>query len=95
MIYDIAFIWPWLILALILGGAVGRNADAIDWQESWRDSWIKRWAIVLVVALIIDWLHIFPGRFAFWWETAILFAAAYLIGGILGGYFRRAPGTTA
>ena len=95
MIYDITFVWPWLILALLLGGAIGRSSDPIDWQQGWRDSWFIRTVIVLVIALIIDWLHIFPGRFAFWWETAILFAAAYLIGGALGGFLKRAPGPTA
>jgi membrane protein YdbS with pleckstrin-like domain len=86
MIYDFTFLWPWLALAAILGGAVGWNSEAPpEWATAWRENWLKQALIALVVAVIIAWLHVFPGRVGYWWETAVLFAAAYLVGGVIGG----------
>jgi membrane protein YdbS with pleckstrin-like domain len=89
MFYDLSFLGPWLALAAILGVAVGMNAEAPDWNASWRDSWFKKALIGLVIAVVIAWLHIFSGRFGFWWESAILFVAIYLLFGALGARFKR------
>ncbi len=85
MFYDIGYLWLWLVLVLLIGVAVGMNTSPPDWSAPIPDSRIKQALIALVVAAIIAWLHIFAGVFAFWWETAVDFAAAYLIGGVIGG----------
>jgi len=89
MFYDLSFLGPWLVLAAILGVAVGMNTEAPDWRASLRDSWFKKALIALAIAVVIAWLHLFSGRFAFWWESAILFAAVYLLFGALGSRLKR------
>ena len=89
MFYDLSFLGPWLALAAVLGVAVGMNSEAPDWHAPWRNSWFKKALIGLVVAVVIAWLHIFSGRFEFWWESAILFVAVYLLFGALGSRFKR------
>ncbi len=84
MFYDLSFLGPWLVLVALLGVAVGWKSDAPDWRAPLRDSWFKRVLVALVVAVVIAWLHIFKGRFEFWWESAILFAAVYMLFGALG-----------
>jgi len=89
MLYDISFLWPWLLLAAVIGLAVGMSAEPPDFGQSWRESWFKQALIAIVVALVVAWLHILPGRAAFWWESAILFAIVYLLAGVVGGRFPR------
>ncbi len=89
MFYDIAFLWIWLLLTLIVGGAVGWRSEAPEPQGPWFHGWFQIALIVLIVALLASILHILPGRLGFWIETAVLFFVAYLLGCLAGGAFKR------
>jgi hypothetical protein len=89
MFYDLSFLGPWLVLTALLGAGVGWKSEAPDWRAPLRDSWIKIAIVALVIAVVIDWLHVFHGRFAFWWESAILFAVVYLLFGALVARLKR------
>ena len=89
MLYDISFLWIWLILALLLGGAVGWRTEAPGAQGPWFVGWFQWAVIALVVALIVSIFPILPGGLGFWLETAVLFFLAYLIGCLAGGALQR------
>jgi hypothetical protein len=89
MIYDISFLWIWLLLALVLGGVVGWRNESSDPPGPWFLGWFRIALIVLIVAFLAAILHILPGRAGFWLETAVLFFVAYLIGCLAGGALQR------
>ncbi len=90
MFYDVAYLWIWLLLSLLLGGAVGWRTEAAGPQEDWFVGWFRVAIIALGVAVVASVLHLLPGRAAFWLESAALFFIAYLIGCLLGGALQRA-----
>jgi predicted flap endonuclease-1-like 5' DNA nuclease len=89
MIYLLQWYWGWLLLALILGGLVGFYTVEREfkpenplWWLPIRSRWILAIFVFGAVVAIMDW---FPGRLAFYLDTALLFFVFYLIGCLLGG----------
>ena len=89
MSYDVSFLWLWLILAALIGGAVGWLTEGPEPQAPWFHGWPRVAVIVFALALVAAATHIFDGRMAVWVETAVLFFAAYVVGALLGGALRR------
>ena len=89
MLYDISFLWIWLILALLLGGAVGWRTEAPGAHGPWFVGWFQWALIALAVGFLVAIFPILPGRLGFWLETAVLIFIAYLIGCVAGGALQR------
>jgi hypothetical protein len=89
MFYDVAFVWIWLALALIVGGYVGWRNESEGPQQPWFEGWFRVALILLAIGFVLALLGLVPGRMGFWVETAVLFFAAYLIGCLAGGFARR------
>jgi hypothetical protein len=89
MSYDVSFLWIWLALAALLGAAVGWRTEAPEPQAPLFQGRFRAALIVLAAAFVAAFVHLFSGRFAFWLETAVLFAIVYLVGGFVGGALRR------
>ena len=89
MIYDISYLWIWLVLAALVGGAVGWRHEVKGPQGPWFTGWFKWALIALIVGFLASIVHLFSGGFAFWVETAVLFFVVYLLGGLAGGAVKR------
>ena len=87
--YDISHLWAWLALAIVLGGAVGWFTEGPEPQGPWLYGWVRGAIYLLAFAIVLVGIHAFSGRVAFWLESAVLFALAYLFGGVAGGALRR------
>lgn len=90
MFYDVSYLWFWLLLAVLVGGAVGWRTEAEGPQQPWFEGWFRYALIALGVGFVLAIVGLFSGRVGFWLETAVLFFAAYLIGCLAGGGARRA-----
>lgn len=89
MIYLLQWYWGWLLLALILGGLVGFYTFQRDFKPENRLWWLpirSRWILaIFVFGCVVAIMKWFPGRLAFYLDTALLFFAFYIIGCLLGG----------
>jgi len=95
MTYLFSTLFWWMLLALVLGGAVGFMTWSQDKNDGWAKSWLK-WALVaFIVGLIIAVLHLFRGRFGFWLESALFLFASYIIGCFLGAWFKGSQNSKA
>jgi predicted flap endonuclease-1-like 5' DNA nuclease len=89
MLYDISFLWIWLLLAFLLGGGVGWWTEVSGAQAPWFFGWFRSAVIAWLVGLVLAWLHWLPGRLGFWLESALLFFAFYVMGCLIGGLLRN------
>ena len=89
MFYDVTFLWLWLALTLIVGAAIGWLTEGEGEPTVWFRGWFRIAVVVFVIALLAAILHLIPGRAGLWVETAVLFAAAYAIGALVGGALNR------
>jgi hypothetical protein len=58
-------------------------------QRMWTLGWFRVLAIAVIVAFLIALFGLFPGRFEFWFESAVWFIIVYLIGCLFGGGVQR------
>ena len=92
MFYDETYLCFWLALALLLGGYIGWRNEAPGPQAPWFTGWVRNSLIALIVGAILSLLGLLPGRMGLWVETAVLFAIAYIVGGLAGGALKRYSG---
>ena len=89
MIYLLQWYWGWLLLALILGGLVGFYTFERAFKPEDRLWWLpirSRWILaIFVFGCVVAMMKWFPGRLAFYLDTALLFFAFYIVGCLLGG----------
>lgn len=102
MLYEIAFLWAWLVIAVMIGGVAGWAAKPIGQRGGWLLGWPALTGITFAVALVAALLHWLPGRAGLRLETALLFFAAYAAGCFVGFYLKgrltarnRAPKTAS
>jgi predicted flap endonuclease-1-like 5' DNA nuclease len=84
--YLLATYWPWLVLAWVIGVAVG-------FLLSWRMFWSGLGGvgvIAFVIGLVIAVLHWLPDRAGLYLETLLHLSFWYYIGGLIGGWLRNA-----
>jgi hypothetical protein len=88
MMFLITFDWSWLLLATLLGFAVGWIAVVQRGQGvSHRTS---RWLAAVAVALVACALaRVVPGRPGYWLDLGLLMFATYLFGCALGSWLRN------
>jgi predicted flap endonuclease-1-like 5' DNA nuclease len=88
MWYLISSLFWWLLAALAFGAFVG-------WQSCKKRpvqqglGWVALALLVLAVGALLAHLAVIPGKLGFWFETALLFLGAYLIGCCIGCLFGR------
>jgi len=87
--YDLSHLWAWLALAVILGGFIGWRNEGPEPQQPWLYGWVRGALYLLIFAIVLVAIHAFAGRMAFWLESAVLFALAYVFGAIVAGGSRR------
>jgi predicted flap endonuclease-1-like 5' DNA nuclease len=80
-------IW-WLLAALILGAIVGWYTCR---QEPRKEGlgWLGIGLVAFVIGLFVCALRLLPGKMGLWFDTAMLFFAAYVIGCCIGCLFGR------
>jgi hypothetical protein len=87
MIYLVAFYWGWLLVAFLLGFAMGWIAVVHRGRRVSRQ--IARWSAVLVAVLVaIAFTRIVPGRAGYWLDLGLLMFALYLAGCAVGSWLR-------
>jgi uncharacterized membrane protein YjjP (DUF1212 family) len=87
MIYLAALYWGWLLLALLLGLAMGWIAVVHRGRGVSRR--IARWLAVIVAALAAAALaRIVPGRPGYWLDLGLTMFALYLAGCAVGSWLR-------
>jgi predicted flap endonuclease-1-like 5' DNA nuclease len=89
MTYLFSTYWPWMLLALVLGGIVGftsflRSGRGLQ-PNSWP-GWFKLLGLLFVVGLIVAVLKLLPGLLGHYLETALLFVGSYIVGCFLGSW---------
>lgn len=85
----LASLWPALALSAALGlvlasfGGAGRGLPSAGWP-------VKALAVgALLAGIALAWLRLVPGAAGLWLDLAVLLAAAYGAGVILGSLLRR------
>jgi len=87
MIYLVAFYWGWLLVAFLLGFAMGWIAVVHRGRSVSKR--IARWSAVLVAALVASALaRIVPGRPGYWLDLGLLMFTLYLAGCAVGSWLR-------
>jgi hypothetical protein len=88
MFYLIQFHWVWLLLALLLGVAIGWTTCG-ETSDGRFGSWISTAAVAFVVALIVGLLRLLPGRLGYWLDMALITFATYIVGCCIGCWLKR------
>jgi predicted flap endonuclease-1-like 5' DNA nuclease len=86
MLYLISVFWFWLLLALILGLAVGWFTFARSGKGNWGG--IIPWALVFGTGAVVAGFRLLPKTIGYWFDLAVLMLAAYLVGCLLSALFR-------
>lgn len=86
MLYLISVFWFWLLLALVLGLAVGWFTFSREGKGNWGG--VVPWLIALAVGVVIAWLKVLPTSVGYWFDVAMLFLASYVAGCLISGLFR-------
>ncbi len=87
MIFLASFLWSWLLLALLLGLAMGWIAVVHRGQgvTKLHARWLAALAAVLVAVALA---HLVPGRPGYWLDLGLLMLALYLVGCAIGSWLR-------
>ena len=88
MSYLISQLWGWLLIALILGAAVGWLTCA-GRRADWLSGWVPWGLAAFVVGLILALLAWFPGRYGLLLESGLLLFTAYIVGCCLGCWLKQ------
>lgn len=95
MTYLLATYWLPLLLALVLGAAIGFFTFSHPargwWPQSWPN-WCKLLGSLFVIGVIVAWLAVLPGHAGHYLETALLLLAAYFIGCLAGSWIASLAG---
>lgn len=95
MTYLLATYWLPLLLALVLGAAIGFFTFSHPargwWPQSWPN-WCKLVGALFVIGLVVAWLALLPGYAGHYLETALLLLAAYFIGCLAGSWIASLAG---
>jgi len=91
MLYLIEFHWPWLFVALLLGGAVAWLGFSRA-QTRWWDRWVAVAGALAVLALGLAVFAVLPGRVGYALDLGLLMLVSYIIGCLLGTLLHRALG---
>ena len=94
MAYLIGQFWFWLLLALLLGLAVGWLTCSRDTGASWWRGLVP-WGVILGVGGMISVLRVLPNGPGFWFDLGMLMLASYLIGCCLACLLKRMGMTEA
>ena len=88
MLYEISFLWAWLVVAMMIGCVAGWAAKPVGLRGGGSLGWAAPALIGLAIGLVAAWLHWLPGRAGFWLDTGLLFLASYGVGCVVGGYLK-------
>lgn len=86
MLYLISVFWFWLLLALVLGLAVGWFTFSRDGKGNWGG--VVPWLIALVVGGLVAWLKLLSTSLGYWFDVAMLFLASYVVGCLVSGLLK-------
>jgi uncharacterized membrane protein YjjP (DUF1212 family) len=88
MIFLATFLWSWLLLALLLGFAMGWIAVVHRGQGVSKLH--TRWLAALAAALVaVALAHLLPGRAGYWLDLGLMMFALYLVGCAIGSWLRE------
>ncbi len=88
MIFLATFHWSWLLLAMLLGFAMGWIA--VVHRGHGVSKRLTRGLAALVAALLAAALaHVIPGRPGYWLDLGLMIFALYLIGCGIGSWLRN------
>ncbi len=88
MLYLISVFWFWLLLALVLGLAVGWFTFSRDGKGNWGAT--VPWLIALAVGAVVAWLKVLPTSVGYWFDVAMLFFTSYVAGCLISGFIKGA-----
>jgi hypothetical protein len=88
MIFLATFHWGWLLLASLLGFAMGWIA--VVHRGHGVSKALAGWLGALVAALLAASLtHLVPGRPGYWLDLGLMIFAVYLVGCTVGSWLRN------
>ncbi|MGA2126709.1 MAG: hypothetical protein ABSG76_11215, partial [Xanthobacteraceae bacterium] len=90
MLYLVATYWPWTVVALLLGGAVGWSISPGRRRRDLADRWLWWAAAVFIVGLVAAIFRWLPGRPGLYLETLLLLSLAYMVGYLIVRLLRGA-----
>ena len=90
--YLLSTFWFWLLLAALLGLAVGWMSCAKNDARGWGG--LLPWGLALGVGGGVALLQVLPQRLGFWLEIGLLMLGAYVLGCCIGCFVRRGQGTS-
>lgn len=83
MTYLISTYWPWMLIALVLGVAVGFMT--FRRSASWP-GWLKLLCLLFIIGLVVAVLKWLPGLAGQYLEAALLLAGSYIVGYFAGSW---------
>jgi predicted flap endonuclease-1-like 5' DNA nuclease len=87
MFYLIQFHLIWMLLALVLGIAIGWVTCARA-SDDWFGGWVIPAAVVFIVGLLVSFLKLLPGRLGYALDLALLMFAVYILGCCIGCWLK-------
>jgi hypothetical protein len=87
MIFLAAFHWGWLLVALLLGLAMGWIA-VVHRGQSLPKTLVYGLAVAAAMLVALAWAHMVPGRPGYWLDLGLMMFAPYLIGCAIGSWLR-------
>ncbi|MBQ9349681.1 MAG: hypothetical protein IJU09_01485, partial [Phyllobacterium sp.] len=89
MTYLLSTYWPWMLIALLLGIAVGfmtfqRSVQA--WRPVSWPGWLRLLCLLFVIGLVVAVLKWLPGLAGQSLEAALLLVGSYIVGYFAGSW---------
>jgi predicted flap endonuclease-1-like 5' DNA nuclease len=87
MVYLLQFHLIWMLVALVLGLAIGWLTWART-SDHWFGGWVLPAVVTFGVGMLVSVLKLLPGRWGYGLDLALLMVTVYIIGCCVGGWLK-------
>ena len=88
MAYLATYNWAWLLIAALLGFAMGWIA-VVQRGEGLSSPILKKYAILFAALVIVSLARLVPGRVGYWLDLGLVMFIVYLLGCAAGSWLRN------
>jgi len=89
MMYLVTFHWGWMLVALLLGLAMGWIA-VVQRGEGLSLPVLRHGAALVALAGVTALMRLLPGRYGYWLDLGLVLLVVYVMGCVAGSILRNA-----